>query len=109
MEDPKDLVRRHALGLRGTTARVLKGDEHFIASGYTFAYLLGDRLVAKLAPADSRRLIEAGSVALFQGLRSSGYGDWVVVGLGPASPALLVDLVDLAYARAVDSPLVRAG
>lgn len=108
MEDPRDIVRRHALGLRGTTSRVLKGDEHYVAHGYTFAFLRGGRLVARLAPTDSNALIEEGKVEFFQELRSSGYGDWVVVDLAQADPDLLRQLVNLAYGRAIDSPLVGA-
>jgi hypothetical protein len=108
VEDPKDVVRRHALSLRDTTSRVLVGDEHFIASGYTFAYLKGDTLVAKLAPEDSQRLLAEGKVTLFQGLRSSRYGDWVAADLATSPPELLTELIDLAYARVTDSPLVQS-
>jgi hypothetical protein len=108
VEDPKDIVRRVALALPETTRRVLKGDEHFITSGYVFAYVLGDRLVAKLAPRDSRRLLEEGRVALFSGLRSSRYGDWVAADLASAPPDLLKNLIDLAYARVTESPLVHS-
>lgn len=108
MEDPRDIVRRHALGLRGTTSRVLKGDEHYIAHGYTFAFLRGDRLVAKLAPDESKALIDEGKVVLYQELRSSGYGDWVAADLAKAEPDLLRQLVNFGYGRAIDSPLVGA-
>ncbi len=99
MIDGPDLVRRHALGLHDTTVRVLKGHEQFIACGATFVFLRDRRLIVKLSPEDSRRLIGEGKVALFEGLRSSRYGDWVEVDLDDSPPDVVTALIDLAYRR----------